>query len=151
MAMNALNAHLVTAIDNTAAGVSNLYNMGKGWLQYSDVVWISSALTYYALEAAKYNSWDAGLESTDAAKFVALAISIYGLAQGFMTKGERTYKEDKKVQHEELIAVTNTVVVSLYAANRFLGLKLNAVQALFTTAIAYGLVRMAHTSYFPAK
>lgn len=148
MAIAALNAQAENMI-NTIAHVATKVNHGiQGWLQYSDVTWISTAVAYYGVRFARENNWNYNVGEVEAAKFVAIAVSLYNIARGvFVTKAA---VDIDALKNKELIAGTNAAALSLYAANRF-GINLTAIQAAVVTALVYGAVRMAHNTWAPTS
>lgn len=146
MALAALNTQAENVI-NTIAQVATSVNHGiQGWLQYSDVTWISTAVAYYGVRFARENDWNYGVEEVNAAKFVALAVSLYNVARGVFET--RKPVEIDSLKNKGMLAATNAAVLSLYAASR-LEINLTAFQAAVVTAVVYTAVKMGHNTWAP--
>lgn len=146
MALAALSTQAENVI-NTIAQVATSVNHGiQGWLQHSDITWISTAVAYYGVRFARESGWNYGVEEVPAAKFVALACSLYGVARGVFES--RKAVEIEQLKNKNILAVTNAAVLSLYAAQR-LNINLTAFQAAVVTGTIYYAVKMGHNTMFP--
>ncbi len=148
MALAALNTQAENVI-NTVAQLATSVNHGvQGWLQHSDITWISTAVAFYGVRFARENNWNYGVEEVNAAKFVAIACSLYSVALGVFET--RQSVEIEKLKNKGLIAVTNAAALSLYAAT-LLKINLTAVQAAVVTTAIYYAVKMGHNTLAPTS
>lgn len=134
-----------SAINKVRAGVSDvastIQNAGfSGWLAYSDVTWISTAVTYFLTKFAINEKWISGVNPGHAAAFMFAASSTAAIAQAIIPNNW---------SNKNLIQAANSVAVPLLVAHHFKW-SVDYTTGVATAAV-YGVVKMVHQYFYPVK
>jgi hypothetical protein len=147
-----LSGYAVTTMDNGAKLINMVARGARQWVKHSDMIWISTAVAYYATDPVNSLNWlNHPVDKVEAAKFVAIASSLYAIFQGCFGVEQlpSTNKGESVFPNKTLIILTNSMATALYVAYRFEGIRaLTAIEGILMTGLLCIPVKIVHDQLY---